>query len=151
MKRHPALRSLSGEHHHGLVLAHLLKHGRKSFTSSEVLYSAEELKNELIKFFKKDLTSHFQKEEQVLLSYFPKEELMKRMISEHKQMEFCFDEICQLDDEGFLKIKLRQFQELLENHIRFEEKELFTMMENSLNENQLSELENKLNEFNTDS
>lgn len=63
MKRAPELRSLSEDHHHGLVHARRL---RKAAARDEE-YPAEKTAREFLDFWQKETSVHFCREEEVLL------------------------------------------------------------------------------------
>ena len=148
MKRHKSLFPLSHEHQHGLALALKLKYPKKPLSSS----NKEEislLKQELSDKYENVLRIHFSKEEQYLVPGFKENKLMKQMLMEHKKLEGLYDKIIN-DTEGWTpeqqRDKMNLFGELLDLHIRFEERELFPMIEKLLSEEQLEELGRKLEE-----
>lgn len=146
MKRHKSLFPLSYDHQHGLALALKLKYPKKPLSSS----NEEEItafKSELKDKYENILRMHFRKEEQYLVPGFEDNNLMIRMLYEHKKLEGLYDKIIN-DTEGWTpeqqRDRLNLFGELLDLHIRFEERELFSMIENTLSEEQLEELGKKL-------
>ncbi len=124
MKRSPGLRTLSSEHHTALVLA---RRAALAATSDDVVNAWIEV----VKRFEAELEPHFRQEETLLLP--PLEQagesaLVQRTLAEHKQMRACIYEKTQ-DAET-----LRLFAELLQAHIRFEERELFVIAQTRLPE-----------------
>lgn len=146
MKRHKSLFSLSHDHQHGLALALKLKYPKKQLSSSAE-DEISSLKQELADKYENVLRKHFRKEEQNLVPGFEDNNLMIRMLYEHKKLVGLYDKIIN-DTEGWTqeqqRNKMNLFGELLELHIRFEERELFPMIEKSLSEEQLEELGKKL-------
>ena len=146
MKRHKSLFPLSHDHQHGLALALKLKYPKKPLSSSPE-DEISLLKNELADKYENVLRKHFSKEEQYLVPGFEENDLMKQMLEEHKKLEELYNKIVK-DTEGWTpteqRDKLNLFGELLDLHIRFEERELFPMIEESLSEEQLEELGEKL-------
>lgn len=146
MKRHKSLVSLSHDHQHALALALKLKYSKKPLSSSP----EEEislLKNELADKFENVLRGHFRTEEKYLVPGFEKNELMLRMIDEHRKLEGLYNKLINNTEKWTLRQqreKLNLFGELLDMHIRFEERELFLMIEKELSEEQLNELGEKL-------
>jgi hemerythrin-like domain-containing protein len=146
MKRHKSLSPLSHDHQHGLALALKLKYPKKPLSSS-----AEEeisvLKQELADKYENVLRVHFSKEEQYLVPGFEENILMKQMLDEHNKLEGLYNKIIN-NSEGWTpeqqRDKLNLFGELLDLHIRFEERELFPMLEKTLSEEQLEVLGKKL-------
>jgi hemerythrin-like domain-containing protein len=146
LKRHKALYRLSHDHQHGLVLALKLKY-KKNPTSSSLELEVGKLKQELIQRFENDLRIHFKMEESCFKPLFKRNELLQRMHDEHKKLEVLYNKIS-LNTEGWnteqQREKLNLFGELLDFHIRFEERELFPMIENLLTEEQLKTMGEKL-------
>jgi len=146
MKRHKSLFPLSHDHQHGLALALKLKYPKKPLSSStEEEISA--LKSELADKYENVLRKHFWKEEKYLVPGFEENNLMKQMLEEHRKLEGLYNIIVN-NTEGWTpeqqRDKLYLFGELLDLHIRFEERELFPMIEKSLSAEQLKELGEKL-------
>jgi hemerythrin-like domain-containing protein len=146
MKRHKALYNLSHEHKYALVLALKLKYPRKPL-SSILEEEVPILSKELTDVFENVLRKHFANEETCLVPGFEQNELMKQMLEEHVKLVGLFRKIADNPEKWDLKTlrdKLNLFGELLELHIRFEERELFPMIEESLTEDELMELGGKL-------
>jgi len=134
MKRHKALSKFSSDHHSGLNMAKTLKSGAN--TSDAQL---EYLKNKLVHFFKTDLENHFDEEEKYLAPLLKDNPMIIRMCDDHQKMKSLFNSV--LDVNGTeLKEYLISFGEILDSHIRFEERELFPMIEKTLSEEQLAEI-----------
>ena len=148
MKRHKSLFSLSHEHQHGLAFVLKLKYPKRQLSSSNEA-EISELKSELADKYENILRKHFRKEEQYLVPGFEENKLMKQMLGEHIKLEGLYNKIVS-NSEGWKleqqRDKLNLFGELLDLHIRFEERELFPMIEKSLSEEQLEELGKMLKE-----
>jgi hemerythrin-like domain-containing protein len=148
MKRHKSLFPLSHDHQHGLALALKLKYSKKPLSSSP----EEEitvLKNELADKYENVLRKHFKLEEKYLVPGFEENKLMKQMLEEHRKLEGLYNKIVNNTEKltlSQLREKLNLFGELLDLHIRFEERELFPLIEKLLSEEQLKELGEKLSE-----
>ncbi len=131
MKRFPELRDLSDDHHHGLVLARKAKQvaaGGDDRATAE-MWTEVELQ------FETELAPHFQIEERLIvpgLDDAGETTLTKRLCDEHRALRECVR-----PESGRSFSDLRRFGELLENHIRFEERELFEMAQQSLSPQQL--------------
>ncbi|RPI19752.1 MAG: hemerythrin domain-containing protein [Ignavibacteriae bacterium] len=141
MERHKSLISLSSEHHHGLVTAQKLKYGYKPSSSTDTEMTVDDKKEMLLKFSDEYIHKHFRLEEEILVPYLPDNEIIKRMLDEHVKMYELLYVIEVSDPDEAL---LNQYGEKLEAHIRFEERELFPLVEKSLTEEQLNEIEQKL-------
>ena len=130
MKRHPALRQLSSDHHTGLVLARKARQAAKG-TVHDQRYAW----TMLVARFRAELEPHFRVEEAgllVALSRAGETALVERTLTEHEDMRGL---IAQDRPEN-----LARFAELLTAHIRFEERELFARAQELLQPEQLSEL-----------
>ena len=141
MKRHKALITLSSDHQNGLAVSNKLKYSYKP-TSSEIPPSSpEQLKELLLKFFREHLHEHFEIEEKILAPYFPENDMMQRMLNEHVMLNKMISEI---ESVPAGRDTLNDFGKMLEAHIRFEERELFPMIEKNLSEEQLDEIEKQI-------
>jgi hemerythrin-like domain-containing protein len=120
IKRSKELVPLSKEHHEGLLFAWKIKQGLRNGTEPKVI-------SEFIQWFwKNDLKEHFRKEEEVLAPHLPKyNELVVQMMDEHKELVKLIH-LCKevWDDDSFLHLA-----DGINNHIRFEERELFPFAE----------------------
>jgi len=144
MKRHPALYTLSHDHHQGLILAQQLKKGAPQYKG---MPSTIEGKKEFtISFYNTGLIKHFKDEEEIL---FPMssgknasiDKLIAEIVNEHRKLEALIEEIRTTAE---LERVMDELGHLLEKHIRKEERELFVMIEEALNENDLDLLSAKL-------
>src|SRR5215207_8899014 len=147
MKRTPELRTLSEDHHHGLVHARRL---RRAAEGDEIT-SAESTARDFLDFWQKDTALHFRKEEEVLLPVMARyggdisREPVVEMIEDHARIRGL---VMQLSDEaigGNVRLEtLHEIGERLEAHIRLEERVVFPLIEESLSEAALTELAARL-------
>lgn len=147
MKRHKSLYFLSHDHQHGLALSLKLKYSKQPLSSS-LKEEVRILRNELIDKFENDLSKHFNQEETYLAPLFPDNELIVRMLDDHKKLEEFYNKIYTKTEKWSFRQfreKLNLFGDLLEKHIRFEERELFPMIEQNLTEEELTRLGENLN------
>ncbi|MBZ0201524.1 MAG: hemerythrin domain-containing protein [Ignavibacteria bacterium] len=129
MKRHESLALLSSDHHQGLSIAKMLRSKERiKALGTEAVY------NKLSDFFHNELTGHFSEEENFLAPWLRDNLLIKRMCREHNELRRIF---VSMSAAGDLENTLQSFGELLESHIRFEERELFPMIESTLPESTL--------------
>ena len=131
MKRVPQLRDLSEDHHHGLVLARKAKMA----ASGQEGPSGPKMWAEVEAVFKSELEPHFEIEESFIgeaLRAAGESQLAQRLVDEHEALRRFLMPGHQrtLDD-------LRRFGELLEQHIRFEERELFQVAQDKLTGDEL--------------
>jgi hemerythrin-like domain-containing protein len=144
MKRTPELRTLSEDHHHGLVQARQLRRATEAD-------SAEAAVKGFLDFWQKDTALHFRKEEEVLLPVMARyggdffSEPLVEMIEDHGRIRGL---VMQLSDEaigGNVRLEtLHEIGERLEAHIRLEERVVFPLIEESLSKAALKELAARL-------
>jgi hemerythrin-like domain-containing protein len=139
MKRHQQLKSLSREHHNGLLASLLLKKGIAKNADPDIMAAF------IIDFWKNDLAVHFEKEEMVLLPALSytlfDEHLNKRLLEEHKRLR---SYVLALQHEEPTALLINDFAGLLEQHIRFEERIFFPEAEKKLTEEQLQQIGEQL-------
>jgi hemerythrin-like domain-containing protein len=143
-KRHPSLIPLSHDHHHGLVLAFRLREGLpRNHKPSD---SPREQAEDAVRFFHDNLVAHFQAEEKVL---FPAIRacvsqaipLLDSLITEHATMRNGVEQLSQTaPDDPSLLVLLKSFGDVLERHIRCEERELFPLYETHIAEAEAARL-----------
>jgi hemerythrin-like domain-containing protein len=130
MKRDTALRDLSSEHHSGLVLVRRIRRQTEPTATA-----AKKRWEDVRERFAAELEPHFQKEENGVLPALRsigETALVERTLREHRVMRA-------LAAEGGPE-DLPHFARLLEEHIRFEEKELFEAAQRRLSAGQLASL-----------
>lgn len=137
MKRHPALRQLSSDHHSGLVLARRV--GRLAEDSD--LGAATQ---ELLAVWREEIGPHFIAEEEWLLPLFarysaPDHPLIMETLRQHVLMRALLDEVEEELTAPALTV-LHALAAALREHIRFEENDLFPAIEAALPEAQLQRL-----------
>ncbi|MCB1152857.1 MAG: hemerythrin domain-containing protein [Deltaproteobacteria bacterium] len=119
MKRIEHLRALSSDHHHALALARL---ARRTAVGKEPI-GPDEMWQEVIDRFRRDLSRHFAIEEKYLLPEMKKagqDELVERTLDDHKAI----GELV-ASKEGPTRWRLAAFGAMLNAHVKFEENELF--------------------------
>lgn len=129
--RHPSLIPLSEDHHHGLALALRCRKQALGQIKPMGIGGLKERVKEVRDFFSNNLKSHFQAEEEVLFplmrSAVPESEsLIESLLREHEEIR---RGVTQLEKEPNLSKILFDFGDLLERHIRREERDLFPLFE----------------------
>ena len=132
MKRDESLRPLSREHHRALVTARALQESN----------SSADLAITFLTFWREDGQRHFRIEEEVLLPTWAMHAAVDRagvtrMLEEHLTIRRSALEI---EDRGLSLEDAQQLGRLLDAHVRFEERELFPLIEADLDERALSQL-----------
>ncbi len=123
MKRFPELRKLSEDHHYALVLARRTRAAGDDASASKMWQEVEEK-------FRLELNPHFIIEEKFLAPHIEalgEPELMKRFRSDHKKLRAFVG-----DSADRSSAALKAFGEVLEAHVRFEEREFFEVAQNRL-------------------
>jgi iron-sulfur cluster repair protein YtfE (RIC family) len=144
MKRHPALHTLSHDHHQGLILAQQLKKGAPQYKGMPS--TLEGKKDYAVSFYKSELVQHFRDEEEILFpSVLGKNEkvdsLIQEIISEHRKLESLVNELGKTNQ---LENVMDELGQLLEKHIRKEERILFVEIEKVLSEEEFLKIGNML-------
>jgi hemerythrin-like domain-containing protein len=135
IKRSKELAPLSREHHDGLLFVWKIRQGLENNTSVETLCSYTRW------YWLNHIKPHFRDEEKVLVQYLPSDHPpVQQMIKEHAQIR---DLILSLDKEPE-KNTLKMLADFIFNHIRFEERKLFVYAEETLTDEQLSNIYKQL-------
>lgn len=126
MKRIDELQPLSRDHHQALVLAN---HCRQVANSSSIADSIR-LWGSVKEAFNNDLLPHFELEERTLiepLKRLGEEQLLFQLLDEHQRLMACVTSTSKPERD-----LLMEFADLLTNHVRFEERELFARIQHRL-------------------
>jgi len=132
VKRALELRGLSDDHHHGLALARKAKQA----AAGEGGLSASEAWRDIETQFAAELAPHFLIEETLLapqLAAAGEVAMTRRLYDEHRALRACV-----LPGGGRALEDLARFGKLLEDHIRFEERELFEAAQKRLTPEELA-------------
>ena len=131
MKRHEALVQLSRDHHFGLLLCWKLKEGLKRGVSPDRMEAY------IKAFYEQNLKPHFQEEEETVFKLLGEDHpLIKEAMEQHQKFH-------QLIGDGLDSAKkIQEFRDLLELHIRTEERQIFPEIEQVASEEQLQNLLN---------
>jgi len=146
IKRDKALYILSHDHHHGLILAQLIKKGSPQYKN--LPNTTEGKKNYSIKFYYDELVKHFEDEENILFPVVNGKDdeidnLVEEIITEHKKIKQLVN---QLESDEDVENTLDELGNILESHIRKEERNLFMKIQEILTENELTSIEKQLTE-----
>lgn len=132
IKRHAALKPLSREHHHGLLLCWKIRQGMKLNVETERI-------KQYTDWFKKEyLIPHFEAEEKYVFPVLGNDHtLVKRALSEHRRLKRLFNR------KTDVSRALHLIEEELDGHIRFEERTLFNEIQQMASEEQFEEIQKK--------
>jgi hypothetical protein len=124
IKRHAAIVSFSKDHHFGLLLVWKIRQGLKR------TIDAERISRYVQFFFKEDLGKHFKEEEELLFCRLPTEDVLRRRAeADHRAIRQL---VVAMEDDGRDTALLVQLADRLEEHIRFEERELFNHLQDRI-------------------
>jgi hemerythrin-like domain-containing protein len=138
MKRHPALRDLSEDHHHGLVQARRLMKAAEDFGEEGPRRKAEEVAQAFLEFFEAHTRPHFREEEEILLPSFAghgdvAQAPFVRMLIEHVQINLLVRSLAAEVRLGEPSPEtMGRLGVLLQGHIRHEENVIFPLIEKAL-------------------
>ena len=139
MKRHPALISLSHDHHHGLVEARRLRRAAAAEDAERRDAAAG-----FLEFFARDTIPHFRDEEERIFPLVadapePATELVTRALLEHQQLHALAGTLADESAGGDVPAAaaMQRLAQALEDHIRFEERTLFPLIEGAVPEEAL--------------
>jgi hemerythrin-like domain-containing protein len=134
MKRAPELAPLSRDHH--VALEHALRLRRASEDDAAAVVAA------FLAFLVDDGRAHFAQEEKLLVPAVPDDhaDLVRRMLTDHAEILRGAAALGQCPDVA----SARALGELLNRHVRFEERELFPLLERRLPSPRLLELGREL-------
>jgi hypothetical protein len=134
-RRHPVLIPLSHEHRDALGLAFRLHHPAPPgpVTAMTPASTPDSRAREVLAFFDDRLVRHFRAEEEALFPFLRTRfagdpgrlTLLDRLIAEHRELEARRDGVATADGDAPLAAALTAFADLLEAHVRLEERELF--------------------------
>jgi len=136
IKRHAAIVSFSRDHHFGLLLVWKIRQGLNNAVDPG------RISNYVSFFFKEDLNKHFEEEEQLLFSKLPIDDVLRKQAeADHLKIVKLVENVAVKKDD--IKL-LHQLADELEKHIRFEERELFNHLQDSIKPEDLEEIGKRL-------
>jgi hemerythrin-like domain-containing protein len=139
--RHATLQPLSRQHHQGLLVSLLLEKGLKKNAS------LKEMRDFIIQFWEEELRLHFEKEDFLFLplayKYPQLFEVLIQLKNEHQEIRLL---IQKLNNEARSEQyeTIISFAKILEKHIRFEERQLFNIIQETLPEDEMIDFSEEL-------
>jgi hemerythrin-like domain-containing protein len=128
MKRNEHIRELSREHHFGLLFCWKIRQGLKKGVDISRMQAY------VAYFWKHHLQNHFEAEEQILFARI-QHRLCNRALDEHRRIRASVEDIgC---SAAVAAEQLIFLTDSIDDHIRFEERLLFPMLEQELPEQEL--------------
>jgi len=129
IKRSPQLVKLSRDHHFGLLICWKIRQGIRF----EV--AAPRITAFVLEAFRQELEPHFQQEENCIFSLLPPDDAL-RLQAEAEHQALRNGNIALETDMSYER--LTAFAELLDAHIRFEERQLFNYIESGASQEALT-------------
>jgi len=148
MKRHESLIPLSHQHHSLLILAQLIKKDSPFYKGLPT--DLPEKRVYTLNKFKEEIVPHFEAEELILIPFILGKNkridiLSEEIVGEHKKISELIELI---RNEVDIEENLDNLGNLLSEHIRKEERELFQLVQEVFSEEQLSKLLNQFSHLN---
>lgn len=136
INRHDAIVSFSKDHHFGLLLGWKIRNGSKNGVAPE------RISDYVIYFFDKDLEKHFKEEEDLLFTMLPASDVLrKKAEAQHLSI---YQLVKKIRANKHQQSLLLQLADELENHIRFEERELFNHLQETVSAAQLDNISTRI-------
>ncbi|HQY20029.1 MAG TPA: hemerythrin domain-containing protein [Ignavibacteria bacterium] len=130
IKRVEELKPFSRDHHHTLLLCWKIKAGFKKNIPVNRIKAYSDW------FFKNHIIGHFEMEEEYLFPVLGRDhKLIQQAFEEHKKLTELFT------DKTNIEESLNLIPELLESHIRFEERTLFNEIQKAASADQLEKFQ----------
>lgn len=125
IKRNKNLIALSRDHHEGLLVVWKIRQGHRFVVTNE------RIADFVVYAFDKHLEPHFKEEEELLFSQLKMDdELLVKATEHHVTLRKMVAELSSVEEPT--SAQLKAFANLLEEHIRFEERTLFPHIEKQL-------------------
>lgn len=129
IKRNQHIVQLSKDHHFTLLFCWKIRQGIKMQIESE------RQKNYIRYFFKEHMEPHFQNEEKLLFNQ-TSDEKVRKALDDHREIRNHIEKVLQSPNENSSGL-LSMLADIVEAHVRYEERELFPHLENVLTDDQL--------------
>jgi iron-sulfur cluster repair protein YtfE (RIC family) len=132
-RRHESLIPLSREHQYGLLVCLRIHRGMENHRAD--LDWLSDRAEKVIRFFESDLRMHFEAEEEIVFRAMSGIEgagaTIEELVGEHRNLARLVDRLRRHEDMRLAPL-LREFADLLESHIRKEERVLFPCYERNI-------------------
>jgi hemerythrin-like domain-containing protein len=143
MKRHQSLIPISRQHHEGLLAARLLQHGAPPYKGMPTTAAAK--RDYILVLLQRHLKPHFTLEEATVFPLAASfsdtlRSQTEQLQAEHRQLEALIQALPQATD-ATLPDELHEVGQLLEQHIRQEERVFFEQVQQELPEEELQQLQ----------
>ena len=135
--RNEHIKRLSREHHFSLLFCWKIRQGLKNNIQPQRI--CEYVKS----FWHQNMQQHFQEEEKILFAPI-KGRQVKRAINEHKQIRQEIEDLANNFGKIDVQKTLARIADKVNDHVRYEERELFPHLERKLSKEQLENIGNQI-------
>ena len=132
INRNEHIKRLSREHHFSLLFCWKIRQGLKTNVA------AERIRKYAQYFWEQHLQPHFQEEEKILFAPI-KDRQVQRAINEHKSIRQQIEHLSNYPENKERKT-LAKIANMVDEHVRYEERELFPHLERKLSKEQLEDV-----------
>lgn len=133
INRNEHIKKLSRDHHFSLLFCWKIRQGLKTDVA------IERIRKYVQYFWQQHLQSHFREEEKILFAPI-KDSQVHRAINEHKYIKIQIEGLA--DSENNERKSLAKIADMVDEHVRYEERDLFPHLERKLSKEQLENIGN---------
>jgi len=137
IQRSKYILQLSKDHHFTLLFSWKIRQGLKQGVETE------RIKKYVEHFWKSDMQAHFRQEEEILFTPV-EDDSVQKAITDHQKIKQLVSKVLNSLTEEEACGKLATLADAVDQHVRYEERELFPHLEKILTEAQLSSIADKL-------
>ena len=132
VKRDENIKRLSREHHFSLLFCWKIRKGLKTDVATE------RIRKYVQYFWQQHLRLHFREEEKIFFAPI-KDRLVQRAINEHKYIKQQIEDLANYSGNNERK-SLAKIADMVYEHVRYEERDLFPHLERKLSKEQLENI-----------
>ena len=132
VKRDENIKRLSREHHFSLLFCWKIRKGLKTDVATE------RIRKYVQYFWQQHLQPHFREEEKIFFAPI-KDRLVQRAINEHKYIKQQIEDLANYSKNNERK-SLAKIADMVYEHVRYEERDLFPHLERKLSKEQLENI-----------
>jgi hemerythrin-like domain-containing protein len=143
VNRNEHIRKLSRQHHFSLLFCWKIRQGLKTNVPGE------RIRKYVHYFWQQHLQPHFQEEEKILFAPI-KDRQVQRAINEHKYIKSQIEGLAAYSENNERK-SLERIADMVDEHVRYEERELFPHLERKLSKVQLEIIGKQIQKHNPSS
>jgi hemerythrin-like domain-containing protein len=131
--RNEQIKKLSRDHHFSLLFCWKIRQGLKNNLQPERICEYVQY------FWQQNLQQHFREEEKILFAPI-KDRQVQRAINEHKQIRHQIEGLADYLGKNDIQKSLARIADMVDDHVRYEERTLFPHLEKKLKKEQLENI-----------